>query len=106
MTSKIDSLGSSVVVSLGSAAKTAAAGQATTGAGAVAGTAPAAATDTVSLTGEAQRMQQLSEAAGDGPQVDSARVAAVKSAIANGSYQVNSASVAAKLSRFEWEMRS
>lgn len=104
MTSKIDSLGSSVVISLGSAAKTAAAGQAT--AGAVAGTAPAAATDTVSLTGDAQRMQQLSDAASDGPQVDSARVAAVKGAIANGSYQVNAASVAAKLSRFEWEMQS
>jgi negative regulator of flagellin synthesis FlgM len=101
MTSKIDSLGS-VVISLGSAAKASAGQPAST---AVASAAPAAPTDKVSLTGAAVRMQQLTETAGDGPQVDAQRVAALKSAIANGSYKVDAGSVASKLSRFEWEMQ-
>jgi negative regulator of flagellin synthesis FlgM len=101
MTSKIDSLGT-VVISLGSAGKASAGQSAST---AVASAAPAAPTDKVSLTGAAVRMQQLTETAGDGPQVDTKRVAALKSAIANGSYKVDSGSVASKLSRFEWEMQ-
>jgi negative regulator of flagellin synthesis FlgM len=101
MTTKIDSLGT-VAVSLGSTGKATGERSAATG---VASTAPAAPADKVSLTGEAVRMQQLDQAVNDGPQVDSKRVAAVKSALANGSYQVNAQTVAAKLSRFEWDMQ-
>ena len=66
---------------------------------------PAAAVDKVSLTGDALRMQQLVKTATSGPVVDSARVNAAKAAIAGGRYKIDSRSVAAKMQRFEWEMK-
>ena len=101
MTSKIDSLGT-VAVGLGAAGKAAADRPATA---AVASTAPAAPVDRVSLTGDAVRMQQLDKAVVQAPKVDAARVAGIKAALAGGRYQVDAKNVAAKLSRFEWEMR-
>ncbi len=101
MTSKIDSVGS-MAVSLGSAGKVAADRPAST---AVASAAPAAPADKVSLTGDAVRMQQLDKAVNEGPKVDSARVSSIKRAVASGRYQVNAEKVAAKLTRFEWDMK-
>lgn len=100
MTSKIDSLGT-VAVGLGPACKAAADRPA---AAAVTSTAPAPPVDRVSLTGDAVRMQQLDKAVAQAPKVDAARVANAKAAIAGGRYQVDARSVAAKLSRFEWDM--
>jgi negative regulator of flagellin synthesis FlgM len=100
MTSKIDSL-SPALVGLGAATK-AGADKAT--ATAVASGAPAAPVDRVSLTGNALRLQQLAQAATDAPAVDTKKVNATRSAIASGSYKVNSKSVAAKLSRLDWEL--
>lgn len=102
MTGKIDSLGT-VAVGLGSTGKAAADRPAASG---VASAAPAAPADKVSLTGDAVRMQQLEKAVAEGPQIDSARVAATKAAIASGRYKVDARTVAAKLTRFEGELKS
>ena len=100
MTSKIDSMSPSLV-SLGGATKAGA--DKATGSTVASGT-PAAPADKVSLTGNAVRLQQLSKAAGDGPVVDTKKVNATRSAIASGTYKVDSQSVAAKLSRMDWEL--
>jgi negative regulator of flagellin synthesis FlgM len=100
MTSKIDSLGAAAI---GAAAAPKAAGDKAV-ATAVASAAAAPPVDKVSLTGDAVRMQQLDRSAAAAPAVDSSRVAAVKSAIASGSYTVNAGAVAGKLSRMEWEL--
>ncbi len=65
--------------------------------------APAA--DHVTLTGSARTMQKLADAVAGAPVVDSAKVAAVKQSIQNGTYQVNAALVAAKILRFEQGMK-
>ena len=101
MTSKIDSLGT-VAIGLASGAKAASEKPATA---AIASAQPAPPVDKVSLTGDAVRMQQMDKSMAAVPQVDSARVATVKAAIASGRYQVDARTVAAKLSRFEWEMQ-
>lgn len=100
MTSKIDSVSPSLV-SLAGAAK---AGADKAAGGAVASGTPAAPVDKVSLTGDAVRLQQLSQAASDGPSVDTRKVNATRSAIASGTYRVDARSVAAKLSRMDWEL--
>lgn len=101
MTSKIDSLGT-VAIGLASGAKSVSEKPATA---AVASAQPTPPVDKVSLTGDAVRMQQLDRVMAAVPQVDSGRVATVKAAIATGRYQVDTRTVAAKLSRFEWEMQ-
>ena len=100
MTSKIDSL-APAVINLGSAAKTAADKTAAT---AVASGTPPAPVDKVSLTGNAVRMQQLAKAAAEAPVVDAKRVNATRSAIASGNYRIDAKSIAAKLSRMDWEL--
>jgi negative regulator of flagellin synthesis FlgM len=100
MTSKIDSM-SPTLVSLGGATK---AGADKASGSAVASGAPAAPVDKVSLTGNAVRLQQLSQAASEAPVVDTKKVNATRSAIASGTYRVDSKSVAAKLSRMDWEL--
>lgn len=102
MTSKIDSL-SPALVNLGAAAKAGADKPTTT---AVSSGAPAAPVDKVSLTGNALRLQQLAKSAADGPEVDAKKVSSTRSAIASGSYRVNSRSIAAKLARMDWELGS
>jgi negative regulator of flagellin synthesis FlgM len=57
--------------------------------------------DQVTLTTSARSLQKLSDAVAQSPVVNSAKVSSIKQALANGTYQVDSASVAAKLIQFE-----
>ena len=100
MTSKIDSLGSAAI-GLGSAIKGATDKPLST---AVSSAAAAAPVDKVSLTGDAVRMQQLDRAASVAPDVDTKKVASIKSAIASGNYRIDSQAVASKLARMDWEL--
>ncbi|MCQ4261900.1 flagellar biosynthesis anti-sigma factor FlgM [Stutzerimonas stutzeri] len=61
----------------------------------------ASTSDTVQLSPEAQRLQQASDKLNDQPTVNQERVAELKKAIADGSYQVDSQRVAAKMLAFE-----
>jgi negative regulator of flagellin synthesis FlgM len=66
--------------------------------------APSAASQTgdhVTLTTSARSLQKLSEAIAQAPVVDAAKVAAVKQAVNNGSYKVDSARIADKMLQFE-----
>lgn len=57
--------------------------------------------EAVHLSQEAQQLQQVSDKLRDQPIVNSDRVAALKQAIADGSYQVDANRVASKLLNFE-----
>lgn len=64
--------------------------------------APASQTgDHVTLTTSARSLQKLSDAVAQAPVVNSAKVSSIKQALANGSYQIDSASVADKMIQFE-----
>jgi len=60
-----------------------------------------AATDRVSLTGEAQRLRQLETEIAAQPVVDSHRVNAVRNAIENGTFVVNPERIAEKMLSLE-----
>ncbi|TFZ17671.1 flagellar biosynthesis anti-sigma factor FlgM [Stutzerimonas stutzeri] len=57
--------------------------------------------DTVQLSPEAQRLQQAADKLNEQSAVDQERVAKLRQAIADGSYQVDSQRVATKLLAFE-----
>ncbi|MHC6226666.1 flagellar biosynthesis anti-sigma factor FlgM [Pseudomonas sp. X10] len=57
--------------------------------------------EAVHLSHEAQQLQKISDELRDQPVVNSARVAELKQAIADGSYQVDAGRVASKLLNFE-----
>ncbi|MDB6050005.1 MAG: anti-sigma-28 factor, FlgM [Pseudomonas sp.] len=57
--------------------------------------------EAVHLSDEAQRLQTISDKVRSQPVVNSARVAELKQAVADGSYKVDSGRVASKLLNFE-----
>jgi negative regulator of flagellin synthesis FlgM len=57
--------------------------------------------DHVTLTTSARSLQKLSEAIAQAPVVNADKVASVKQAVSNGSYQVDSRRVADKMLQFE-----
>ena len=60
-----------------------------------------AAGDRVTLTQTAQQMQEMEAAVRRAPEVDSDRVQAIKTAIANGEYTIDANRIAEKLMRIE-----
>lgn len=71
-------------------------------------TKPAAGTpprgDALSLTADAQLLQQTQSAARGAPDVDSKRVDDVRRALADGSYRADAKAIAARLLKTEWEI--
>jgi negative regulator of flagellin synthesis FlgM len=57
--------------------------------------------EAVHLSSEAQQLQKITDSLRDQPVVNSSRVAELKAAVADGSYQVDSNRVASKLLNFE-----
>ncbi len=57
--------------------------------------------DHVTLTTSARSLQKLADAVAQAPAVDTAKVASVKQALANGTYQIDSSSIAGKMLQFE-----
>ena len=61
--------------------------------------------DHVTLTDSARSLQKLSEAVAQAPAVNAAKVASIKQAVNNGTYKIDSGSVADKLLQFERGLR-
>ncbi len=67
--------------------------------------AAASAADQVTFTGSAQTLQKLGAVLAKAPIVNSAKVASVKQSVKNGTYTVNTTSVADKLLQFDGELK-
>ena len=63
-------------------------------------------TDTVELTSSAKLLQRLEETLASMPEIDSARVAAVKAQIENGEYEINVDNIVDALIRTDKELGS
>ena len=73
----------------------------TQGEAAASSTPAASSADTVTITGSALTLQKLGEAVAKAPVVNTQKVASVKQAVQNGTYEVDSGRVADKLLQFE-----
>lgn len=60
--------------------------------------------DSAKFTSHALQLQQLESSIAKIPVSDNQRVAAIKAAIDNGSYQVDTKAVAGRLARMEWDI--
>ena len=60
-----------------------------------------AASDTVTVTQQAERLQQLEQTLADAPAIDEQRVAEIRQALANGQYRVDADRIAEKLMKLE-----
>ena len=74
------------------------------GAATVAATEPAKSSEVVTLTDLAARLQRLTDAVAQLPEVDQARVAELKGAIESGDYRIDDAKIADKLTAFEAQL--
>ena len=61
--------------------------------------------DHVTLGNSVQSLQKLSEAVAQAPVVNATNVAPIKQAVSNGTYQVDTASVANKILQFENDLK-
>lgn len=61
--------------------------------------------DQVTLTSSARSLQKLSEAIAATPVVDSAKVAATRTAIASGTYQIDAQRIAGKLLKLDGSLK-
>lgn len=103
MSTKIDSYGPQAATSAPARVKTAGAGGKNA---AAAAREQAVSSDSVRLTDDAKLLQQAERAAAQAPDVDEGRVAEIKQAVADGTYQVDPKAIAAKLARMEWDLSS
>ncbi len=74
------------------------------GPSAVAASEPTQASDVVTLTDLAARLQSLTDAVAKLPEVDQARVAELKTAIESGDYRIDDAKIADQLTAFEAQL--
>ncbi|KAF7774177.1 negative regulator of flagellin synthesis FlgM [Pseudoalteromonas citrea] len=63
-----------------------------------------AATDSVSLTPQAQQLKSLQEKAQDAPAFDSKKVEELKKAISEGKYQIDAQKLAKNIAAFEFDV--
>ncbi|MFA5942015.1 MAG: flagellar biosynthesis anti-sigma factor FlgM [Sinimarinibacterium sp.] len=99
--SKIDSYGPQVTTSAAARVKSVETGGKSTS---TATREQAVPSDSVRLTDDAKLLQQAERAAAEAPDVDERRVAEIKQAVADGTYQVDPKAIAAKLARMEWDL--
>lgn len=67
-------------------------------------TAVTSASETVTVTPQAERLQQLEQTLADTPAVDEQRVAEIRQALANGQYKVDADRIAEKLLALEQDL--
>jgi len=60
--------------------------------------------DSVSLTPQAQQLNELRKKANDAPAVDQKKIEQLKKAIADGDYKVNPEKLAASIANFEFKL--
>jgi len=60
--------------------------------------------DSVSITPQAQQMNELQKKAADSPVLNQKKIAELKSAIASGDYKINPEKLAASIANFEFEL--